>query len=226
MTDYIKYLGHSAFYLKISSFGILLDPWFMYNKNVDFDLNKETVSHIVLSHGHHDHFGDTIQIAKTTKAEIIAIVETAAFCEKSGLNTTGVNTGSEINFNFGTLTFFAASHTNSLPNGEYGGIATSFIIKINGIKIFFAGDTGLTSDFELIGKLYKPEYAILPIGGFYTMGIEEAVIAANMLQAKNIIPMHYNTFEKIKANPKIFRTKIEENGKICHIMKINDKLIL
>ena len=224
MANGIKYLGHSAFYIKSGDYGILIDPWFMHNKDVNFDITKENITHILITHGHSDHFGDTVTIAKQTNAKVIAIFETAIFCQKLGLNAIGVGMSAEIKQEFGSVRFFQASHTNTLPNGEYGGVAASILIDVDGVKIFHAGDTGLTREFELIGKLYKPYYAMLPIGGHYTMGVEEAIIAAEMLNAKEYIPMHYNTFDVIEADPVKFRTKIVEHGKICHIMSINNEL--
>ncbi|MCR5261542.1 MAG: metal-dependent hydrolase [Candidatus Gastranaerophilales bacterium] len=224
MADGIKYLGHSAFYIKSGEYGILIDPWFLHNPNVTFDINREKITHIILTHGHSDHFGDTVNIAKATNAKVIAIFETAIFCQKMGLNSVGVGMGSAIPTDFGSVRFLPATHTNSLPNGEYGGLAASVLLDVDGVKIFHAGDTGLTREFELIGKLYRPYYAMLPIGGHYTMGVEEAIIAAEMLNAEEYIPMHYNTFDVIAADPIEFKTALEEMGKTCHIMPANEVL--
>lgn len=128
----------------------------------------------------------------------------------------------EIKTEFGSVRFLPAYHTNSLPNGEYGGIAASILINLkDGKKIYHAGDTGLTTEFQLIGKLYKPDIAMLPIGGHFTMDSKEAVLAAEMLRSKTIIPMHYNTFDTIKANVEEFAANISKNGKSCIPMKIN-----
>ena len=225
MKEGIKYLGHSAFYIKSENYGILIDPWFMQNKKVDFDIKKENITHIFITHAHSDHFGDTLQIAKETDAQIVAIFETAIYCQKLGLNALGVGFGSEIPFDFGSAKFYPATHTNSLPNGTYGGTAAGIMLSLNGgIKIYHAGDTGLTTEFELIGKYDTPYYAMLPIGGHFTMGIKEALIAAQMINAKEIIPMHYNTFNVIEANPHDFKTEIDNIGKTCHIMGENDVL--
>ncbi len=224
MSDGIKYLGHSAFYIKYDRYGILIDPWFLHNKDVDFDIEKECITHILLTHGHSDHFGDTVQIVKATNAKVIAIFETAIFCQKLGIDAVGVGMSAEIPCDFGKVRFLPATHPNSLPNGEYGGIAASILLDLGGIKIFHAGDTGLTKEFELIGQLYKPYYAMLPIGGHYTMGVDEAVIASKMLDAKEVIPMHYNTFDVITADPYDFNTKIVTQGQLCHVMAANDVL--
>jgi len=225
MDDGIKYLGHSAFYIKTDQYGILIDPWFIHNKNVEFDIGKEPVTHIFITHAHSDHLGDTLRIAKYTDAQIVAIFETANYFQKLGFNALGVGFGSAVNFEFGTAKFYPATHTNSLPNGEYGGSAAGIMFSLNGgIKIYHAGDTGLTKEFELIGKYDAPYYAMLPIGGHYTMGIEEAVIAAQMLNAEEIIPMHYNTFDVIKADPLDFKTELNTIGKICNVMAENEVL--
>lgn len=222
MADGIKYLGHSAFYIKYDKYGILIDPWFLHNKDVEFSIENENITHILVTHGHTDHFGNTIQIAKAKQAQVVAIFETAIYCQKMGVNALGVGMSAEIPLEFGSVRFLPAIHTNSLPDGEYGGIAASVLIDLQGIKIFHAGDSGLTKEYELIGELYKPYYAMLPIGGHYTMGVEEAVIAAKMLKAKEVIPMHYNTFDAINANPYDFNTKIITQGQTCHVMAVND----
>lgn len=224
MVDGIKYLGHSAFYIKSGIYGILIDPWFLHNKDVRFDLENEIVTHIVVTHGHGDHFGDTIQIAKYKQAKVIAIFETGIYCQQQGVEAVGVGMGNAIPMEFGTIRFLPATHTNTLPNGQYGGIAASVLLDLDGVKIFHAGDSGLTREYELIGKLYEPYYAMLPIGGHYTMGVDEAVIAAKMLKAKEVIPMHYNTFETIMANPYDFNTQIVTQGQVCHVMNVNDTL--
>jgi L-ascorbate metabolism protein UlaG (beta-lactamase superfamily) len=199
----------------------------MHNKNVKFDIEKEVITHILITHAHNDHFGDTATIAKIKNPTVIAIFETAIFCEKLGMKTIGVGMSSKIKTDFGSVRFLPSYHTNSLPNFQYGGIAASILIEFNdGKKIYHAGDSGLSKEFELIGEMYSPEYSMLPIGGHFTMGIEESVIAAKMLKTKHVIPIHYNTFEVIKANPQIFKEQIENIGKECHIMNINEELVI
>lgn len=218
----IKYLGHSAFYIKTSDCGILIDPWFMHNQKVNFNIKEENITHILLSHAHGDHFGDTEIIAKEKDATVIAIFETGIFCQRIGLKAIGAGMSGAIKTDFGTIRFLPAFHTNTLPNGEYGGVAASILIELNnGVKIYHAGDTGLTKEFELIGELYAPDITMLPIGGHYTMDEKEAVIAAKMLKTSNVIPMHYNTFEQIQADVETFKSDISAIGKNCFVMGIN-----
>ncbi|MDO5304002.1 MAG: metal-dependent hydrolase [bacterium] len=222
----IKYLGHSAFYIKTGNCGILIDPWFMHNPNVKFDIENETVTHILITHGHGDHFGDTIPIAKAKDATVIAIFETGLFCEKLGLKAIGVGMSGAIKTEFGSVRFLPAYHTNTLPNGQYGGIAASILLELNdGKKIYHAGDTGLTKEFELIGDIYSPEITMLPIGGHFTMDAKDAVIAAEMLRAETVIPMHYNTFDTIKADVEKFQMDILSKGIRCAAMQINEEIL-
>ncbi len=226
MTDtIIKYLGHSAFYIKTGECGILIDPWFMHNSEVKFDIENELITHILITHGHGDHFGDTVTIAKAKNPTVIAIFETGLFCQKLGINAIGVGMSGAVKTDFGTVRFLPAFHTNTLPNGEYGGIAASILIELkNGVKIYHAGDTGLTKEFELIGELYSPDITMLPIGGHFTMDEKEAVLAAKMLKTQNVIPMHYNTFDTIKANVEEFKADISAIGKNCIAMKANQTI--
>ena len=169
--------------------------------------------------------GDAIEISKNTKAQICCIYELANYTLKMGANAIGVNLGGEIKFDFGTSLFLKAQHSSSLGDGTYGGCASSILFNIKGKKILHLGDTSLHSDMELYGNLYKPDIVLCPIGGFYTMGIDDAVIAAKMLKAKIVIPIHYNTFEAIKTDAFEFKEKIEKNNnQQCIIMDINQEI--
>lgn len=218
----LRYLGHSAFYIKKGPYGILIDPFISQNPLADFDLKKNAVTHILVTHGHGDHLGDAIPIAKSTGAQIIAVFELANYCAKYGVNTLGVGIGAPISLPWGEVIFLPAFHSSSTPDGVYAGMPAGIFINTDGIKIFHAGDTALNNEMKLIGDLYEPYYALLPIGGHFTMGINEAVIAAKFLKAKEIIPMHYNTFEVIKANPLDLIPLLETQNQKALILKINE----
>lgn len=195
----LQFIGHSAFYLRTDDTGILIDPFISQNPVAKFDTNSK-VNDIFVTHGHADHLGDAIPISKRTSAMITAIFELANYCTQRGATAQGVNIGSEIKFPWGSARFFSATHSSSTPDGTYAGCASSVMLSVDRMKIFHAGDTGLHREMKTIGEIYKPDVAILPVGGFYTMGIEEAVIAAKWLGAKKIIPMHYNSFDAIKID--------------------------
>lgn len=185
------------------------------------------LTHIFVTHAHGDHFGDAIEISKNTKAPIYCIFELANYCLKMEANGVGINLGGEIKFEFGSAVFLKAQHSSSLSDGTYGGCASSILFNINGYKIIHLGDTSLHSDMDLFGDIYKPDIVLCPIGGFYTMGIDDAVIAAKMLKAKTIIPIHYNTFPSIKSNPFEFKEKIEKiNNQKCIIMNVNQEIYI
>ena len=141
---------------------------------------------------------------------------------EKGAKAIGVNPGGKLDFSWGSVRVVNAIHSSSNPDLPYGGIPVGFIFDIEGTTIYHAGDTALMSEFSLIGELYNPYYAILPIGGYYTMGIEEAAIAAKMLYAMEVIPMHYNTFPNIKVNMQEFVDLIEAQGQKCIPLKANE----
>lgn len=217
----LTYLGHSAFFIEKDWEGILIDPFISGNPKADFDFKKKRITHIVVTHAHLDHLGDAIAISKNTGATIIAVVELASYCMEKGANAIGVNIGGCLEFTWGSVRFLPAIHSSSNPELPYGGPAASLLFDIDGTTIYHAGDTGLMSEFSLIGEMYNPYYAILPIGGFYTMDINEAAMAAKMLFSMEIIPMHYNTFKNIRANVDKFVDLIESQGQKCIPLEIN-----
>ena len=194
----IKYLGHSAFEIKTKDKSILVDPYVSINPK--YDWHKSNITDIFVTHAHGDHLGDAIEISKEKHAEITAVVELASYCEKQGCKTKGINFGGWINYDWGRVVFLPAFHTSSLPDGSYGGEPASILFDIEGVRIFHAGDTCLTSEMKTIKELYNPNIALLPIGGYYTMDVEHAAVAAKWLGAQTVIPMHYNTFPAIKAD--------------------------
>ncbi len=218
----LTYLGHSAFFIEKDWDGILIDPFITGNPFADFDYKKKRITHIVVTHAHLDHFGDALAISKHTGAPIIAVVELANYCLEKGAKAIGVNIGGKLKFSWGTVKFLPAVHTSSNPDLPYGGVPASLLFDIDGTTIYHAGDTALMPDFALIGELYNPYYALLPIGGYYTMDMEDAALAAKMLFAMEVIPMHYNTFSNIKADVNKFVDLIEDQGQKCLPLKANE----
>ena len=218
----LTYIGHSAFFIEKDWEGILIDPFITGNPVANFDYKKKRITNIILTHAHLDHLGDAIAISKSTGAPIIAVFELANYCIEKGAKAIGVNIGGCLQFKWGSVRFLPAIHSSSNPDLPYGGLASSLLFDIDGTTIYHAGDTALMSEFSTIGELYNPYYALLPIGGYYTMDMKEAAVAAKMLFSMEIIPMHYNTFPNIKVNVEEFVDLIEAQGQKCVPLKPNE----
>ena len=198
----LTWLGHACVLLTGSK-KILIDP-FIEGGSVLF--TKPDI--VAVTHGHEDHFGETVALGKKT----IAITEIAKYLKEKGLPVEGMNIGGTAIVDGVSFTMTPAVHSSCIEEagiGCYGGTAAGFIIGIDGVKIYHAGDTALFSDMKLIGELYHPDVALLPIGGRFTMGISEAMVAANFIGAKTVIPIHYNTWDKIIADPLKFKEAVE-----------------
>ena len=205
----IKYLGHSAFEIETNGKRILTDPFLVCSPNY----KPLSVSDIFVTHGHGDHIGSAVELSKTYNAPITAVFELANYFSKQGAAAIDAGLGSWLQYNWGRAILVPAFHSSSLPNGNYAGCPCGIIFDIEGQKIYHAGDTALNSEMKMIGEVYKPDIAMLPIGGKYTMDIENAVIAAQWLGASSIIPMHYNTFGAIQVDISKFEQEIRRIGK-------------
>ena len=213
----LKYIHHSAFLIKNDDKALLIDPW--VDRNEKFNWRNEPITDIFLTHCHGDHLGNAVEIAKEKNAPITAIFETAKYLENEhNVSTRPVGLGSWIDYSWGRALFYPAFHSNSLPNGEYAGVAASIIIDIDGVRIFHAGDTCLTGEMKIIKELYAPHIAILPIGGNYTMDVEHAVMAARWLGVQTVVPMHYGTFPEINADLERFAKLIAAGNTTCQIL--------
>lgn len=220
----IIFHGHSFFEIHAGDDIIYIDPFIEGNPHCDIKLKDAKCDYIILSHGHDDHFGNTIEIAKKNDAEVIAPVEIADYLDTKGVSAHGLNLGGGYNFPFGRVKLTIAHHSSSLPGGIYLGNPAGIILIFNGKTIYHSGDTALFFDMKLIGEMNKIDYAMLPIGDNFTMGVDDAVKAAEFLNAEHVIPMHYNTFDLIKADSNEFKRKIESIGKKCIIMKPGEKI--
>lgn len=216
----ITYLGHSAFEIKISDKKILIDPFLVKMPNYDYS----DVTDVFVTHGHGDHLGSAIEISKQTGARITAIFELANYCATKGANVNGINLGAWLDFDWGKVIAVPAFHSSSTPEGIYAGCPCGYIFEIEGKIIYHAGDTCLNSEMKIIGDIYQPDIAILPVGGQYTMDIEMAVMASEMLNVTAVIPMHYNTFEAINVDITEFERQIREKGKVPVVLKIGQTL--
>ncbi|MCQ2753669.1 MAG: metal-dependent hydrolase [bacterium] len=216
----IKFLGHSCFEIETEKGKILIDPFLVASP--DYDPNG--VTDIFVTHGHGDHLGSAIEISKKTGAKITAIFELANYCSKKGANANGVGLGSWMQYPWGRVIAVPAYHSSSTPDGNYAGCPCGFVFAIRGKSIYHAGDTCLNQEMKTIRELYSPEIAILPVGGYYTMDIEQAVNAAEWIGASYVIPMHYNTFDAISVDITNFERQIRNNGKVPVIMEVGRKI--
>jgi len=199
----ITYYGQSCFQVNIGGYKILFDPFITPNPLAkEIDITKIEADYILLSHAHQDHIYDAEAIAKNTGATIIGIWEIHAWFEQKGVKTHPMNIGGKWPFEFGTVIMTPAIHSSSFQDGSYGGNPAGFVIENDEHTFYYSGDTALFSDMKLIGEMYKPEFAFLPIGDNFTMGIKEAVMASRFVGVKKIIGMHFDTFPYIQIDHK------------------------
>ena len=204
MTITITYLGHAGFLLDDGSHRVAIDPFLTGNPLAETKPDDVNCQYIVLTHGHADHFGDTLSIAKRNDAAVVGAFEICTYCEQQGIaKTEPMNPGGQISTDFGWVALTQAFHSSSF-DGQYMGMPCGAVINIGGVTIYHCGDTGLFSDMKLLGELYKPDIACIPIGDRFTMGPELATKAAEFIGAKIAIPIHYNTWPPIEQDPANF----------------------
>ena len=222
----LKYFSHSAFQITTDDdIKILIDPFLDNNPTSPVKASDVRADYILLSHAHGDHLGDTFKIA-TKDTLIICVNELANYCISKGFNAHNMHIGGGFNFPFGRVKFTIAHHGSKTPEGDYAGEPAGIILTIKDKTIYHTGDTGLFSDMRLIGEMNEIDYMLLPIGDNFTMGITDAVKAVELVKPKIAIPMHYNTFPVIKADPYQFKMKVEEKGIICIVLNYGEEIEL
>ncbi|MBN1638779.1 MAG: metal-dependent hydrolase [Ignavibacteriales bacterium] len=223
----LRYLSHSGFQITTSNNQtILIDPFITGNPNAPVKVEDLKADFIVLTHAHGDHIGDSFTIAKKCDSLFICVNELANYCAEKGFRAHNMHIGGSHNFDFGYLKFTIAHHGSMTPDNTYGGEPAGVILKIDGKTLYHTGDTGLFYDMKLIGEMNPIDYILLPIGDNFTMGITDAVKAVELVNPKNAIPMHYNTFPVIEADPEEFKIKVEAIGKKCIIMQFGEEIEL
>ena len=192
----LTYYGHSCFTIKIENTTLLFDPFITPNEKAKhIDINSIKVDYILLSHAHEDHIADAETIAKNTNATIISNFEIVSWYEKKGLtNAHPMNHGGSKTFSFGKVKMVNAIHSSTFADGSNGGNPNGFVIESEEGNFYFAGDTALTMDMKLIPLTTKIDFALLPIGDNFTMGIEDASICAEFVETKKVVGLHYDTF--------------------------------
>jgi L-ascorbate metabolism protein UlaG (beta-lactamase superfamily) len=222
----ITYYGHSCFGVEINEKKIVFDPFITPNElSKNIDVNSIQADYILISHGHADHIADAVFIAQRTNATVICNYEIGVWLEKKGVeNIHSMNIGGKVKLDFGNVKCVVAQHSSGLPDGTYGGNPMGFVIESNRGNFYYAGDTALTYDMKLIGNYRAIDFAFLPIGDNYTMGVDNAIIACDFIQCNQIIGMHYDTFESIKINKTEAISKFERAGKKLNLMAIGETL--
>lgn len=195
------YYGHSCFAVEVKGKKLLFDPFITGNELAKhIDINAIEADYILVSHGHGDHTGDLLSIAKNTNATVIAAFEIINWVKKHGIAKTHPMNFGSFHFEFGKVRFTPATHSSALPDGTYGGNPGGFLIDDGEIRFYYSGDSCLTMDMQLIPRYAKLDFAMLPIGGNFTMDVDDAILAAEMIQCKKIIGVHYDSFGYIKID--------------------------
>jgi len=219
----LTYLSHSCFLLETGTHRLLIDPFLAGNPKAPIKPEAVKCDFILISHGHGDHVGDAVAIAKRNNATIISNYEIATFCGKQGAKTHAQHIGGGHNFPFGRVKLTIAHHGSGLQTNDgflYLGNPVGFLITAAGKTIYHAGDTGLFMDMQLIGQMNRIDIALLPIGDNFTMGIDDAVKAVEFLKPQVAIPMHYKTFDVIDVDPHEFARKAAALGARVEVLEI------
>jgi L-ascorbate metabolism protein UlaG (beta-lactamase superfamily) len=204
----VRFLGHACFELADGDATVLIDPFLSGNPKAAISADDAAATTILLTHGHGDHIGDTVAIAKRTGAPTVAIVEIATELGEEGIDVFDPNMGGTVKFDWGWVKLVPAWHTSTTPKGT-ANVPAGLLINFKDTIVYHLGDTCVFSDMQLVGKRHPIDIALMCIGGHYTMDRVDAVDAAELIGAKTVIPCHYNTFPPIETDAQAFKSDVE-----------------
>ena len=209
----ITWLGHAAFLIEGRD-KVLVDPFLTGNPKASVAPEDVDCDIICVTHGHADHLGDAVDIARRTGATVASIVEMSMYIERCDVKSIGFNLGGTAKVNDTEITMVPAFHSSSIgaPGLEFSAAMPVGLVIDSGKPVYHAGDTCVFGDMKLIGELYHPEVSLLPIGGFFTMDPRQAALAASLLGSKTVVPMHYGTWEPIEQDPAEFASLVEKSS--------------
>jgi L-ascorbate metabolism protein UlaG (beta-lactamase superfamily) len=216
----ITFYGHACFSVEVNRRTLLFDPFITPNSLARaVNASKVPADFILISHGHEDHLADAVSIARRTGATVVSNYEVATWCVKQGApKIHSMNHGGSVQFDFGRVKFVNAIHSSSLPDGSYGGNPGGFVIESTEGNFYYSGDTALTMDMKLIGESTRLKFAVLPIGDNFTMGVDDAISAADFVHCTEILGVHYNTFPPIRIDEKEAIAKFMAHRKHLHLL--------
>ena len=222
----ITYYGHSCFQVEVAGKRLLFDPFITPNPlAAAIDITQLQPDYILLSHGHFDHVADVESIVRQSGATLIGCYEVVAWFRSKGIEKChDMNLGGSWNFDFGRVTFTAAVHSSSMPDGSYGGQPGGFLVKTEEGSFYYSGDTALTRDMKLVAAQGSLKFAVLCMGDNFTMGVSDALTAAAWLECREIIGVHYDTFPSIKIDHAVAQKAFQAAGRTLHLLSVGATL--
>lgn len=224
----LTYYGQSCFAVEAGGKTLFFDPFITPNELAkDIDLAGLKADYILASHGHADHLADAVALAKQTGATVIGSFEVVSWLGAQGVEKTHpMNTGGKWSFDFGTVKCTNAVHSSAMPDGSYGGNPMGFLVTTVQGTFYYSGDTALTMDMQLVPRWGRPAFAVLPIGDNFTMGYEDAIAAAELLQCSRIVGVHYDTFGYIKIDHEKVKKAFADAGLQLFLPRIGETIDL
>jgi L-ascorbate metabolism protein UlaG (beta-lactamase superfamily) len=217
----VTFYGHACFSVQVKNRPLLFDPFISGNPLArTIDVKKVPADFILVSHGHGDHVGDAVEIARHTNALVIASFEVATWLNKQGApRVHPMNHGGGYNFDFGRVKFVSAIHSSTMPDGTFGGNPGGFVVESGEGNFYYSGDTALTMDMKLVGESTQLKFAVLCIGDNFTMGPDDAMKAAEFVRCHEILGVHYDTFPPIKIDHAAAQEKFRAAGRTLHLLQ-------